>query len=164
MENAKASTAVPSELKAELQRLIARLAEWRSWITSRSDRDLLEDSARMLAKLGDIVLAAPRAAQPVQADQQAQALPTSQKAVAYVHLVPDEFSDSYDVRFWEPVPMGTPLYRHPVIAAPAQPIKDHIIAQTVNELRDIAVKYHDYQSLREKIAHVVVPLLKGKNN
>ena len=43
----------------------------------------------------------------------------------------------------------------------AEPVKDHVIAQTVNELRDIAVKFHGAQQLRERIAHVVVPLLQA---
>jgi hypothetical protein len=44
-------------------------------------------------------------------------------------------------------------------AKPAVPVKDHVIAQTVNELRDIAIQFHDAQQLRERIAHVIVPLL-----
>lgn len=28
----------------------------------------------------------------------------------YVHLVPDQHSSAYDVRFWTPVAMGTKLY------------------------------------------------------
>ena len=39
-------------------------------------------------------------------------------------------------------------------------MKDHEIAQTVNVLRGIAVKYHDHQSLRGRIADVVVYPLK----
>jgi hypothetical protein len=35
------------------------------------------------------------------------------KPVGYVNLVPDQHSDSYDVRFWEPVPLGMKLYRTP---------------------------------------------------
>jgi hypothetical protein len=46
-------------------------------------------------------------------------------------------------------------------ASPADSIKDHVIAQTVNELRDIAVQFHGAQQLRERIAHVIVPLLKA---
>lgn len=38
--------------------------------------------------------------------------------------------------------------------------KDHQIAALVNELRDISVKYHDAQQLRERIADVIVPHLK----
>lgn len=34
-------------------------------------------------------------------------------------------------------------------------MKDHQIAAVVNQLRDIAVTYHDHQSLRERIAQVV---------
>lgn len=40
-------------------------------------------------------------------------------------------------------------------------VDDRKIADTVNELRDIAVKFHDAAQLRERIAHVVVPLLKA---
>lgn len=39
-------------------------------------------------------------------------------------------------------------------------MKDHEITQTVNVLRDIAVKFHDHQSLRERIAQVIVDPLK----
>ena len=41
-----------------------------------------------------------------------------------------------------------------------QELKDHEIAQIVNNLRDIAVQYHNYECLREKIAGVIVPALK----
>ena len=40
-------------------------------------------------------------------------------------------------------------------------LKDHQIAALVNELRDIAVQYHGTQQLRERIAHVVVPVLRA---
>lgn len=39
-------------------------------------------------------------------------------------------------------------------------IKDHEIAQAINELRDIAIKYHAAQQLREKIAGVILRLCK----
>lgn len=39
-------------------------------------------------------------------------------------------------------------------------VKDHEIAQAVNELRDIAVTFHATQQLRERIAGVVVPLIR----
>ena len=34
-------------------------------------------------------------------------------------------------------------------------LKDNEIAILVNALRDTALKYHDHQSLRERIAHLV---------
>ncbi len=40
-------------------------------------------------------------------------------------------------------------------------IDDRLIADTVNQLRDIAVEFHGAQQLRERIAHVIVPLLKS---
>lgn len=43
-----------------------------------------------------------------------------------------------------------------------QKLKDHEIAMLVNALRDTAVKYHDHQSLRERIAQLMVPALQGK--
>lgn len=46
-------------------------------------------------------------------------------------------------------------------AAQPEALKDHQIAALVNELGDIAVKYHDTQQLRERIAHAVVPLAKA---
>lgn len=36
---------------------------------------------------------------------------------------------------------------------------DRQIADTVNTLRDIAIKFHDTQQLRERIAHVFVPII-----
>jgi cell division protein FtsB len=39
-------------------------------------------------------------------------------------------------------------------------VKDHEIAALVNELRDIAIEFHDQQQLRERIAGTVVPALK----
>jgi len=41
-------------------------------------------------------------------------------------------------------------------------LKDHEIAKIVNELRDIAVQFHASQQLRERIAQVIVPVLKGE--
>lgn len=43
-------------------------------------------------------------------------------------------------------------------------MKDHEIAKVVNELRDIATQYHDTQQLRERIASIVVPILKQPDN
>lgn len=40
------------------------------------------------------------------------------KPIGYVHLIPDQHSPKYDVRFWQPVAMGTKLYDCP---APSQP-------------------------------------------
>lgn len=50
------------------------------------------------------------------------------------------------------LPHGTPLY-----AAPPAPVamKDHQIRELVNELRDIAFKYHGSQQLREHIARTI---------
>jgi hypothetical protein len=47
----------------------------------------------------------------------------------------------------------------PAAQADNSRLKDHQIAALVNELRDIAVKFHDTQQLRERIAQVVVPAL-----
>lgn len=41
-------------------------------------------------------------------------------------------------------------------------LKDHEIAILITALRDTALRYHDHQSLRERIAHLVVPALKGE--
>jgi len=41
-------------------------------------------------------------------------------------------------------------------------LKDHEIAKLVNDLRDVAVQYHDHQSLRERIAELVLPAVKSK--
>lgn len=39
-------------------------------------------------------------------------------------------------------------------------MKDHEIAKLVNDLRDVALKYHDAQQLRERIADIILPVLK----
>lgn len=49
----------------------------------------------------------------------------------------------------------TPLYAAPPVQAVTVPMKDHQIREWVNELRDIAVKYHGTQQLRERIARSV---------
>jgi hypothetical protein len=57
-----------------------------------------------------------------------------------------------------------PLSLHAQVAAltaQPDPLKDHQVAALVNELRDIAVQYHGTQQLRERIAQVVVPALRG---
>ncbi len=46
-------------------------------------------------------------------------------------------------------------------AAVEQALKNDQIAAVVNELRDIAVEYHDTQQLRGRLSRVVVPLLKS---
>ncbi len=40
-------------------------------------------------------------------------------------------------------------------------MKDHEIAMLVNELRDIAIKYHNCQQLRERIASCIVHKIKN---
>lgn len=40
---------------------------------------------------------------------------------------------------------------------PAWPMKDHELRELVNALRDVAIKYHGTQQLRERIAQVVHP-------
>ncbi|HBJ99096.1 MAG TPA: hypothetical protein DDZ62_03325, partial [Delftia acidovorans] len=52
-----------------------------------------------------------------------------------------------------------PIVRHAAAPqAPAAPWKDHQTARLVNDLRDCAIKYHGAGQLRERIAHIVVPL------
>lgn len=43
-------------------------------------------------------------------------------------------------------------------------LKDHQIAAMVNTLRDIARQFHGHDSLRERIANVLVPALKAEAN
>ena len=60
------------------------------------------------------------------------------------------------------MPEGTMLY-----TAPPAPVamKDHQIRELVNELRDIAVKYHGSQQLREHIARTIrAAMLQGVEN
>ena len=46
--------------------------------------------------------------------------------------------------------------------AQAEPLKDGEIAKVVNDLRDVALKFHNTQQLRERISQIVVPLLQSK--
>lgn len=39
------------------------------------------------------------------------------------------------------------------------PMKDHEKRELVNALRDCAVEFHSHQSLRERLAHIVLPAL-----
>lgn len=48
-----------------------------------------------------------------------------------------------------------------LIAASQQAPDDRRIADTVNAARDIAIKFHDHQSLRERLAAVLVPVLRA---
>ena len=54
-----------------------------------------------------------------------------------------------------------PLYAHPAPGVP-DALKDHQIAAMVNSLRDIARQFHGHDSLRERIANVLVPALKAE--
>jgi hypothetical protein len=56
-----------------------------------------------------------------------------------------------------PAPAEPVAYRN---KAPQDAAKDHEIAQAVNAIRDAAITYRDAQQLRERIAGIVVPLLK----
>lgn len=38
-------------------------------------------------------------------------------------------------------------------------MKDHLIAKIHNDLRDTAVKYHNFQCIREKLAKIISPLV-----
>lgn len=38
-------------------------------------------------------------------------------------------------------------------------MKDHEIRETINKLRDIAIEWHDYEQLRDRIAHVILPMV-----
>jgi hypothetical protein len=42
-------------------------------------------------------------------------------------------------------------------------MKDSEIREVVNQVRDIALKYHDCQQLRDRIAGVLVPILGAAN-
>lgn len=56
--------------------------------------------------------------------QPAQPAASAEPPIGYVHLVPDEHSGSYDVRFWKPVSIGTKLYAAPTLPAAAQAQQD----------------------------------------
>lgn len=38
-------------------------------------------------------------------------------------------------------------------------LKDHEVRELVNDLRDCAIKFHNHQSLRERIANILIPKL-----
>ena len=42
-------------------------------------------------------------------------------------------------------------------------VKDHELRELVNTLRDVAIAYHDHQSLRERIRHALIDALKKQN-
>ena len=44
-------------------------------------------------------------------------------------------------------------------ARPQEPVKDHVIRQVVNDLRDTAIKFHDTQQLRERLRSAIEPLI-----
>jgi len=53
------------------------------------------------------------------------------------------------------------VYKAMIAAAPApSATKDHKIREIVNQLRDISLEFHAHQSLRERIANVLLPALK----
>lgn len=55
-----------------------------------------------------------------------------------------------------------PLYIAPIPVqqSPAVAVPEYVIAETINKIRDVAIKYHGAQQLREQIAAVIRPLLK----
>ncbi len=40
-------------------------------------------------------------------------------------------------------------------------MKEHLFGEMVNVARDIAVKYHDHQSLRDRLAYAMFPFVYG---
>lgn len=58
------------------------------------------------------------------------------------------------VEFEWPKPFGATRLEPPA------PIKDHLIAQAVNQITAVAREFHATGQLRERIAQIVVPLLK----
>ena len=64
---------------------------------------------------------------------------------------------------YENVPGLPTFYTHPAPGVP-DALKDHQIAAMVNTLRDIARQFHGHDSLRERIANVLVPALKAEAN
>ncbi|MFZ3995081.1 hypothetical protein [Enterobacter hormaechei] len=83
-------------------------------------------------------------------------------ALASLEAEPVAYTDAEELRFphatsdmW-PAPLGHGMDL-PLYTAPPAPVamKDHQIRELVNELRDIAVKYHGSQQLREHIARTI---------
>ena len=77
-------------------------------------------------------------------------------------------ADGYDVGCYTPechVELGADFYFETIDDAieswnKRTPIKDNIIANTVNKLAKVASKYHGTQQLREQIARVIREVLK----
>lgn len=67
---------------------------------------------------------------------------------------------AYRAKQWWPMQRA---YTHPAPGVP-DALKDHQIAAMVNTLRDIARQFHGHDSLRERIANVLVPALKAEAN
>lgn len=44
---------------------------------------------------------------------------------------------------------------------PKRGLPDHEIAALLNKLRDVAIRFHDTEQLRDRIANVLVPVLKS---
>ncbi len=92
-------------------------------------------------------------------------------------LVPIEPTQAMLDCWWDALPKGTAfqnctprgVYAAMIATAPPPPapasapvgLTERQIADTVNTLRDVAIRFHDTQQLRERIAAVVTPLLKG---
>lgn len=66
-----------------------------------------------------------------------------------------------DIATRERLRPGDLLYTHPAPGV-TDALKDHQIAAMVNSLRDIARQFHGHDSLRERIANVLVPALKAE--
>ena len=45
----------------------------------------------------------------------------------------------------------------------AMPVKDHILRDVVNSLRDVAIEFHDTAQLRERLRHALGPLINQGN-
>lgn len=95
---------------------------------------------------------------------------TDEMIDAAIHVSPDMAARFHREKYramWKaapesPLPASSACALPPGRSQSQQVLKDHEIAQLVNQLRDIAIEFHGAQQLRERIAGALVPALQGK--
>jgi hypothetical protein len=102
------------------------------------------------------------------APQAPQAAPTGSQRIAITEpmiLAIDKRPDGSIASVWQASHSGK-CERAFAMGAPVVPeeIQDHLIAQIVNQLRDVAIEFHAAQQLRARIANILVPIFKQQNN
>lgn len=148
-----------------LERLIASANPYIKKERDEAERLRAEVDARCRAEGGDGApesgdVSADRAQQgePVDEEQMREAVSDFRKA-AYEfgkHHEPDDHGRMMEAQ----LRIFTTFRAATKASAPADAPKDHEIREAINQLRDVAVKFHAAQQLRERIAGIVLPLVK----